>query len=239
MCGRYSNAKALKKLAQKARVVEPLGLFAPRHNIAPTQLAPVIFQEQSGPVMKLMRWGFPTRGARGGGAGPLLINARAETIATKPAFQRAFQERRCLVPADGFYEWQERAGQRQPFRITLASGEPFCFAGLWEPPPGAGTPEPPGHLENAVATFTIITTAANAAMSPLHTRMPVMVGPEDYAIWLADDSFATVLANPFAAPLKIHPVSPLVNSPANDDPRCLEPVPLERDLFERPWWSAG
>lgn len=211
MCGRYSNAKALKKLARKARVVEPIGLFPLRYNIAPTQLAPVIFMDQSDPAMKMMRWGFGFGGAKGGGSGPVLINARAETIETKPAFKQAFQERRCLVPADGFYEWQERMGKRQPFRIVLQDNEPFCFAGVWVPGIDGGQA---GNLDVANGSFTIITTAANEAMRPLHTRMPVVVDPEQYSTWLENDSFKTVLENPFKAAFKIYPVSSLVNSPA-------------------------
>ena len=228
MCGRYSNAKALKKLAGKARVVGPIGTLPLRYNIAPTQAAPIIFREGREVVMKTMCWGFSS-----GGAAPLLINARAETIEAKPAFRAPIQERRCLVPADGFYEWQEREGKRQPFRILLESEEPFCFAGIWQPKVEAKDPAGEGAERGS---FVIITTAANTTMSPLHVRMPLFVDPEQYANWLETDSYKNVLAQPFAAPLKIYPVSDLVNSPRHDEPRCFEPVPIERDLFEQPWW---
>jgi putative SOS response-associated peptidase YedK len=239
MCGRYSNAKELKRLTKKARVVPPIGLFGPRFNIAPTQLAPVIFTDSTGPAMKMMRWGLIPRWSREASGGPALINARSETIETKPAFKTAFQTRRCLVPADSFFEWQARAGKRQPFRILLQSGEPFCFAGVWEK--WSGPPAvPAGSAPEIMESFAILTMPANDTMKPLHQRMPVMVGEEHYYSWLENNAhgdFKVVLNQQFKEPMKIYPVGDLVNSPANDDPRCFDSVPVDRDFFETQWWS--
>jgi putative SOS response-associated peptidase YedK len=247
MCGRYSNAKDLSELMKLVGVVMRVAFFTPRYNIAPTQMAPVIFMENKRPAMKLMRWGLIPSWAKDESVGNALINARAETINSRQAFRQAYQKRRCLVPADSFYEWQERDGKRQPFRIMLKSGEPFCFAGLWErwiKPPSSGQPDT--DLEEAppsqtVESFTIITTQANAAIAPLHDRMPVIVEPAHYRWWLENkpgsDLFEAALNSPLQTPLKIYPVSNLVNSPANDDPRCVEPAQMDRDLFEKQWWG--
>jgi putative SOS response-associated peptidase YedK len=221
--------------------------FGPRYNIAPTQSAPVILIDKKNPEMRLMRWGLIPAQAKDETIGNSLINARSETLKTKAAFQEAFKQRRCLVPADSFYEWKEMNGKKQPFRVMLRSGEPFCFAGLWErwiKPPSAGLEDT--DLEEAppsltVESFTIITTQANPTIAPLHTRMPVIVEPKHYRWWLENkpgqELFQAALNNPFNAPLKIYPVSNLVNSPKIDDPRCIEPVKIDRDMFEKPWWG--
>jgi putative SOS response-associated peptidase YedK len=197
--------------------------------------------------MKLMRWGLIPSWAKDETTGNALINARAETLKTRQAFQKAFQQRRCLVPADSFFEWQEREGKRQPFRIMLKSCEPFCFAGLWErwiKPTSSGQPDT--DLEEAppsqtVESFTIITTQANEAIAPLHHRMPVIVQPAHYRWWLENkpgsELFQSALNSPLQEPLKIYPVSNLVNSPKTDDPRCIEPAQIDRDMFEKPWWG--
>jgi putative SOS response-associated peptidase YedK len=177
MCGRYSNAKDLSELIKLVDVVMRTAFFGPRYNIAPTQMAPVIFMGRQQPELKLMRWGLIPPWAKDENTGNALINARVETLTTRAAFKQAYQQRRCLVPADSFYEWQEREGKRQPFRVMLKSGEPFCFAGLWErwirPPtseqPDTDLPETPPS--QTVESFTIITTQANALMAPLHDRM--------------------------------------------------------------------
>ena len=247
MCGRYSNAKDLTELIKLVDSVMRVAFFGPRYNIAPTQMAPVIFMENKKPAMKLMRWGLIPSWAKDETTGNALINARAETLNTRQAFQKAFQQRRCLVPADSFFEWQEREGKRQPFRIMLKSGEPFCFAGLWErwiKPPSSGQPDT--DLEEAppsqtIESFTIITTQANEAIAPLHHRMPVIVQPAHYRWWLENkpgsELFQAALNSPLQEPLKIYPVSNLVNSPKTDDPRCIEPAQIDRDMFEKPWWG--
>jgi putative SOS response-associated peptidase YedK len=199
------------------------------------------------PELKLMRWGLIPPWAKDESTGNALINARIETLTTRAAFKQAYQQRRCLVPADSFYEWQERAGKRQPFRVMLKSGEPFCFAGLWErwirPPTSeqSDTDLPEAPPSQTVESFTIITTQASAVMAPLHDRMPVLIRPEHYRWWLehksGSDLFQSALNSPLEAPLKIYPVSNLVNSVKTDDPRCIEPVRIDRDMFEKPWWG--
>lgn len=200
--------------------------FGPRYNIAPTQMAPVIFNDrpaaQGGPplpgmpAVKLMRWGLVPAWAKDESVGNALINARSETLHTRTAFREAFKSRRCLVPADSFFEWQERDGKRQPFRVMLKSGEPFFFAGLWDKWIRPPSPENfDSDLEEAppsetVYSFTIITRAANAAIKPLHDRMPLMFTAGNGERWLKAD-----------------------------DPRCIEPVRIERDMFERQWWGDG
>lgn len=152
-----------------------------------------------------------------------MINARAETVRTKPAFRAAFRERRCLVPADGFYEWQAQGkGQpKQPWRIVHRHEEPFAFAGLWEhwePKDGSGA-EP-------IRSFTIIVTDANELLQPIHDRMPVILAPEDHDLWLkGDPDDAQALLRPFPAEvLRAYEVSTRVNAPQNDDPGCIEPL---------------
>lgn len=222
--------------------------FAPRYNIAPTQMAPVVFNERHQPTVKLMRWGLVPSWAKDESVGNALINARSETLQTRTAFRDAFKSRRGLVPADSFYEWQERDGKRQPFRVMLKTGEPFFFAGLWDKwirHPSRDNYDsdldeaPPSET---VYSFTIITRAANEAIKPLHDRMPVIftAGQSDW--WLRDDnprseSHHLVLDRPVEGPLKIYPVGNQVNSPKLDDPRCIEPVRIDRDMFERQWWG--
>lgn len=246
MCGRYTNAKDMTELIKLVDAVMEVS-FGFRYNIAPTQQAPVIVMDKKKPEMRMLRWGLIPAWSKDETVCNSLINARSETLKTKAAFREAFKQRRCLVPADSFYEWKEREGKKQPFRVMLKSGEPFCFAGLWErwiKPPLSGLEDT--DLEDAppsltVETFTIITTAANPTIAPLHNRMPVIVEPKHYLWWLENkpgqELFQAALNSPFEAPLKIYPVSSLVNSPKVDDPRCIEPVKIDRDMFEKPWWG--
>jgi putative SOS response-associated peptidase YedK len=246
MCARFTSTKDLADLMRFIGVVIRVG-FGPRFNIAPTQSAPVVFTAKKEPEMRLMRWGLIPSFTRDEHTGNPLINARLETLKTRAAFKQSFQKRRCLVPADGFYEWKEREGKKQPFRIMLKSGQPFCFAGLWERwtrPASIG--EPDSDLEEAapsqiVESFTIITTEAGPTIAPLHNRMPVILQPEHYGWWLENkpgsELFETALNNPSKEALKIYPVSDLVNSVKIEDPRCIQPVQIDRDMFEKPWWG--
>lgn len=166
----------------------------------------------------MLSWGLVPRASPGGERG--FINARAETAWEKPSFREAFVRRRCLVPATGFYEWQKLdAKHRQPWLIRLASGRPFAFAGLWEPPAASGSSP----------TCAILTTEPNAIARPIHDRMPVILDPADYALWL--DPAVTVpaevrpLLRPFPAEaMTAFPVTTAVNRPAFDDPACLTPL---------------
>ena len=199
-------------------------------------------------AVKLMRWGLIPSWAKDESVGNALINARSETIESRTAFREAFKWRRCLIPADSFFEWKEMHGERQPFRVMLKSGEPFCFAGLWDRwnrPPAAGkfdTDLDEAPASETIESFTIITRAANAAIAPLHDRMPVIMAACHYDWWLKEgdersEAHKMALGHPLEEPLKIYPVSDLVNSPKTDDARCIEPMSINRDFFERQWWG--
>ncbi|MBI3972324.1 MAG: SOS response-associated peptidase [Chloroflexi bacterium] len=193
----------------------------PRYNVAPAQTV-ITVTDDGVRHLEQMRWGLIPSWAKDPKIGSRMINARAETLAEKPAFRNALKRRRCLIPADGFYEWTERAGRKQPMRITLRSGEPFAFAGLWESwtPSAEATP---------VRTCTIVTTSPNALMATIHHRMPVILTPEAEAIWLdpsiADPAKLLPLLVPYPADEMVaYPVSSLVNSPANDSPQLVLPL---------------
>jgi putative SOS response-associated peptidase YedK len=219
MCGRYSLTTPVEALRRLFRF-EQLPNLAPRYNIAPTQLAPVVRASATGREIVNLRWGLVPAWAKEI-AGPPLINARAESVAEKPSFRNAFAKRRCLVPTDGFYEWEEvRKGVKQPWRIVRRDGEPYAFAGLWESwraPDGT-------NLES----FTILTTAASSELAPLHDRMPVILATNDHGRWLdeaAPRDELQALLKPFPSnQLRAYPVSTRVNKVANDDPGCIAPL---------------
>lgn len=225
MCGRYTLSVPLSNLVDAFDVLPPEFDYLPRFNIAPTQDAPVVGQDGDGRRMGLLRWGLIPSWAKEPAIGSKMINARAETVAEKPAFKRAFHRRRCLVPADGFFEWQKEAGEgaakglKTPHWIHLPGGVPFAMAGLWEK--WAPTDADPMH------TFTIITTQAVPSIRDIHPRMPVILPPEDYAGWLDPDTSTDTLLSllrPYEGVIQAYPVSTLVNSPGNDHPECIEPA---------------
>ena len=180
MCGRYALYGPASRLRERFEA-EPEGLqFEPRYNAAPMQWLPVVRQRPNGErVIQRLRWGLVPSWAKDERIASRLINARGESVAEKPSFRVAFRRRRCIVPANGFYEWQQVAGGKQPFFIHPVEGEFFGCAGLWE----RWTRPADGE---ELDTFTIVTTEANAAMRPLHDRMPVILAPVDYAGWLAE-----------------------------------------------------
>ena len=206
----------------------PLNL-RPRYNVAPSQDVAVVRADDGGRTLGMLRWGLIPAWAKDHAIGYKLINARSETAAEKPSFRSAFRTRRCLIPADGFYEWRREGKSRQPWLFGLRDGAPFAFAGLWERwtvPQGAAlagslSERSPG---DAVETCTILTTVANGTVAPVHGRMPVILPPDAYGPWLAGEDVA--LAPYPADAMTAHPVSTLVNRPANDDPRCVEPIAL-------------
>lgn len=224
MCGRFLLFTPSAEICRIAGVGTPLNL-QPRFNIAPTQDAPVVRLAEDGDsrVMAMLRWGLVPGWAKDLSIGAKMINARAETVAEKPSFRGAFAKRRCLVPADGFYEWQATAkakGQpKQPFLIVRADRKPFFMAGLWELWKG-----PDGPVES----FTILTTDAHPSIAPIHHRMPVMLPADAYQIWLDTGSAPadlTALLRPFdAAPLAAVPISTRVNKVQNDDATLIEAV---------------
>ena len=237
MCGRFSNRFTWKELHERLDLIgTPLNL-RPRYNIAPSQDVAAVRAadpgSQSGAgigrTLAMLRWGLIPAWARDPAIGHKLINARSETAAEKPSFRSAYRNRRCLIPADGFYEWQRRGGSRQPWLFGLRDGAPMIFAGLWErwtvPESAALTgslaERSPG---DAVETCTILTTAANEAVAPVHGRMPVILAPDAWDGWLAGEPVPLGPYPPDA--MTAHPVSTHVNRPANDDPRCVEPITL-------------
>lgn len=227
MCGRYTLTVDASVLAELFDL-EPLTELSPRYNIAPTQKVPVVRRgEEHRREWAEVRWGLIPPWAKDQKIGSRLINARAETAAEKPSFRVAFASRRCLLPADGFYEWVKAPGGKQPHHIRFADRRPFAFAGLWErwnDPEGA-----------PVESCTILTTSPNDLMEPLHSRMPVILEPERYEAWLQPAPLSPAAAEALLIPypgdgLEAVRVCPLVNSVANDDPKCVEPVGTQGTL---------
>lgn len=217
MCGRFTLRTPTNVIVQQFRVQTDLQLPL-RFNIAPTQTVATVRAAEGGRELWLPRWGLIPSWAKDRKIASSLINARAETIATKPAFRAAFKRRRCLVVTDGFYEWQKSGKQKLPFHIRLADDQPFAFAGLWE----TWTDEQGKPLD----TCTIITTTANELTRPLHDRMPVILDDTDYDLWLdpavQDASRLEPLLHPYPSNRMVSvPVSTRVNSVRNDDPTLL------------------
>ena len=221
MCGRFS-------LGATIRVGQLFDLpdwpeTPPRYNIAPSQRVPAVIQnrETGGREFRSFRWGLVPYWAEDPAVGYRTINARSNTAATKPAFRRSFRERRCLIVADGFYEWKKEGRHKQPFHIRMRDGRPFAFAGLWE------------HWERAegkaIDSCTILTAVPNELLRGLHHRMAVILPASEYDLWL-DPSIQEVerlqpLLRPFPAEeMTAYPVSTVVNNPRNETPSCIEPL---------------
>lgn len=232
MCGRYRLSRRKELLAEYFDTRFDDLEWEPRYNIAPTQAVPVLRREEAGGPLRvsLMRWGLVASWASDASAP--LINARSETATTKRSFRQSLQTRRCLIPADGFYEWRRKAKERQPFCFEIGNAEVFAFAGLWD-----GWRNFDGSL---LETCTILTTTPCELVADVHDRMPVILPPELYGRWLdpASQSAADAvgLLKPFEAKLmRKHPVSPRVNAVANDDPECsaaIELPPVPATLFD-------
>ncbi len=220
MCGRYSLSTPNEVLAEVFSLAEPPAL-QPRWNIAPTQMAPVVRRSEDGARrLDLLRWGLVPPWADDPRIGARMINARVETVATKPAFRQAFRSRRCLVPADAFYEWLSTGSGKQPFRVRRPDARVFAMAGLWERARGLG-----GEALGSLETFTILTTGASDAVRPIHDRMPLILPPDAWDAWL-DPALSdaarlrALIEAPDAADVVVRPVDRAVNDPRNDDPRC-------------------
>ncbi len=219
MCGRFtlrSPADAVAELFELAQVPS----LEPRYNICPTQdvAAVVMPREGTERVMQMLRWGLIPSWARDPAIGARMINARAETVASKPSFRSAFKRKRCLIVADGFYEWRKLERRKQPYYIHLSDKQPFAFAGLWE-----RWEAPKG---DAVDSCTIITTQPNELLMPLHDRMPVILPREAHDAWLDPDNCEVAalesLLRPYpAASMAAHPVDTKVNNPSFDSPECI------------------
>jgi putative SOS response-associated peptidase YedK len=224
MCGRYSQSQSAEIIA-KAFQVDSVPALKPRYNIAPTQSVPTVLQTSASTnrQFKMLHWGLIPSWAKDPKMGAGLINARAETVNEKPAFRSAFRQRRCLVLADGFYEWQQQEDkkQKQPFYFRLSDGQPFAFAGLWEHWKGADGEE--------IESCTLLTTEPNELMQPIHNRMPVILDPKDYDLWLDSEVKKPELLQPLLRPyqteeMTTYPVSKVVNKPSNDTAECINSI---------------
>jgi putative SOS response-associated peptidase YedK len=218
MCGRYSITTSTEALRRLFRF-DDLPNLRPRYNMAPTQMAPVVRVRDDALHLDMLRWGLLPKWSKDASGAAKMINARSETIAEKPAFRQAFRARRCLVPADGFFEWQVRGKTKQPYRICLDDGGPFAFAGIWE------RWEDPANDAALVETYAIATTVAAASIADVHHRMPVILERDDHDTWLhgAPEDAAALLRPLADARLRFHEVSPRVGNVKNDDAGLLEP----------------
>lgn len=222
MCGRFSITDP-RQLALRFDLAA-LAELPPRFNVAPTQPVPTLVPgsgEPAGRVLVLARWGLIPSWAKDPAVASRMINARAESLETKPAFREALHARRCLVLADGFFEWKKEGRERRPFYLHLASGEPFAFAGLWD--------EWRAPSGERVRTCTIVTTDANALVEPIHDRMPAILLPDAEARWLdagvQDLADLVDLLQPYPSHrMEAFEVSSLVNKPAHDEPACVARV---------------
>ena len=222
MCGRTSLFAPQSVVEQRfdAEAVEPL---RPRYNIAPREDLAVI-RDASPDRIELLEWGLLPGWVDDPDSFSYPINARAETVAEKPTFREAFEQRRCLVLADGFYEWQETPTGKQPYRVERTDGEPFAMAGLWERWEGASGG---GSDANTRETVTVVTTEPNEVVEPLHHRMSVILDDAGAETWLGADDTGTlqsVLEPSPAEELRSYPVSTAVNDPSNDRPGIVEEV---------------
>jgi putative SOS response-associated peptidase YedK len=225
MCGRYRLSRRKQLVEEYFDSVSSDEDWNPRYNIAPTQPVPVIRQHPKEPVreLSLMRWGLIPSWTKDSSGSASMINARLETASTKPAFRDALKSRRCLIPADGFYEWKRDGKTKQPFCFEVNQGQLFAFAGLWE-----RWKDPNG---NWIKTCSILTTTPNVVTSGVHDRMPVILDPDSYDLWL-DPAMTKVeavsdLLKPCDARLmRCYPVSTRINHVANDDEECCQPVEI-------------
>ena len=221
MCGRFTLSTPADTLAQLFELNEPPAL-PPRYNIAPTETIATVRRPEgdSGRELAMLRWGLIPPWVKEPDVGSRMINARAETVASSPAFRAAFRRRRCLILADGFYEWQKVGKRKQPYYFRLQDGLPFAFAGLWEHWEG-----PAGVIQSC----TLITTEPNEVVAPVHDRMPVILDRASYELWLDPEVERPELLRPLLRPylpeqMSAYPVGLAVNSPSNDDERCIAPL---------------
>ena len=223
MCGRYRLSRRKQIVAEYFDSVPGEEDWNPHYNIAPTQSVPVIRQNPKKPIreLSLMRWGLIPSWAKDSSVAAMMINARSETAGVKPAFRDALKSCRCLIPADGFYEWQRTGKAKQPYCFEVNEGKLFAFAGIWDRWQDANC--------NALETCSILTTTPNAVTSAVHDRMPVILDPDSYDLWLdpgmRDVSVASELLKPYdARQMRCYPVGTRINYVSNDDEGCSTPV---------------
>ncbi len=220
MCGRFEIHSTLEIIAKVFGIDSITFDYEPSYNVAPSQDILLVVNDGKRRLIK-SRWGFVPSWSKELSAGYKMINARAESVADKPSFQQAFQNQRCLVVADGFYEWKKEGTKKRPFYIRLKNGQPFGFVGLyniWKTPEG-----------EQIYTSTIITTDANEIVQPLHDRMPVIAEPDQYDLWLDprihDKTLLRNVLKPFLSEgLEVYEVTPKVNSPKNNSPENIQRI---------------
>ena len=221
MCGRYTLTSPIEVLMEEFGLSGPLPEVQPSYNVAPGRdVAAVVADGDGGRRLEVLKWGLVPSWAKDPGIGNRMINARSETAAEKPSFRKAMKERRCLILADGFYEWQKARGGKQPFHIRMGDGKPFAFAGLWERWERDG---------EEIRSCTILTTGANDLLRDVHDRMPVILPSQAHAPWLDPGMRDPAPLMPLLVPypseaMQTYPVSRAVNSPSNDGPVCVEPA---------------
>jgi len=221
MCGRFA-ADIPAVLLKEIFSLQDLPQLEPRYNVTPSQLVPVVRNQGDHNRLDLLKWGLVPGWSKDPGIGSHMINARSETLFEKPAFRHALKYRRCIIPASGFYEWQVRGEHRkQPWYIRMADDSPMFLAGLWE------SWKMPDSSE--LETFAVVTTTANDLVAPIHERMPVILQPDDFSLWLSHNMHDPDLLQPLYQPfppegMAACTVSDLVNNPRTDSPECIEPV---------------
>jgi putative SOS response-associated peptidase YedK len=222
MCGRYELHTPIEEVARRfdAMLTDEARALPPHYNIAPTLRVPVLRQGRQGREIEAMTWGLTPSWAKDrSGAKP--INARAETVFERPMFRNAIARRRCLLPADGFYEWRRGPARKQPYHIGMADGSLLALAGVWEYWAREG--------QEPLVSCCIVVTDANALIATIHERMPVIIAPKDYARWLdpalSDRAAIEPMLAPFpAAEMRAHPISTRVNDAKNDGPELIQPA---------------
>ena len=229
MCGRYRLSRRKQMIQEYFDTADEVD-WEPRYNVAPSQPVGIVRQDRTKPErhFSLARWGLIPYWAKDASIGYKLINARSETVASKPAFREAFKSRRCLIPADGFYEWKRAERVKRPFHFGMSDDSLFAFAGVWDRWKDA--------TGQVVESCSILTTTPNALLSDVHDRMPVILNPENYDSWLGPGlthvDAVTELLTPFDATLmKRFAVSNRINFVKNDDPDCVAPLREEKSLF--------
>jgi putative SOS response-associated peptidase YedK len=220
MCGRFTQRAPAERVKKEFQLEEAPSIEA-RYNIAPTQSVLAIRHSPDGREVVMLKWGLIPAWAKDASIGAKLINARSETVDEKPSFREAFKRRRCIIPADGFYEWQRTGGKKQPFYFRFKDDRLFGFAGLWDKWRNADG--------ESIETCSILTTEANAILSKVHDRMPVILDPEAYDLWLDEDvrkqDLRKELLCPFAASeMTSYPVSMAINSPQHQGEQLVQPI---------------
>ena len=224
MCGRFSQFSSLQIIQQAFNIKTVLFEVTPNYNVAPTQKILTIIKHDNENKLEKLYWGLVPFWAKDISIGSRMINARAETVSEKPSFRNAFKKRRCLIPADGFYEWKGKKGHKQPYYVNTSSDKPFAFAGLWEAWTNKESDE-----ESVYKSCTIITTEASEPIREIHNRMPVILIPEFYEKWLNTEikdpkELGVILQDGLIRDMQFNPVSKYVNSVKNNDPSCINPI---------------